>query len=58
MRDFYRTIAGRKFFDADVPELVRTLKDIAIEFKNANELKRKELKIKEKMMIKELKEKK
>jgi len=56
MRDFYRTIAGRRFFDSDIPDLVRTLKEIAIELKSANDLKRKELKISEKLMIKELRE--
>ncbi len=56
MKDFYRTIAGRRFFDGDIPDLVRTLKEIAIELKSANDLKRKELKISEKLMIKELRE--
>ena len=56
MRDFYRTIAGRRFFDSDIPDLVRTLKEIAIELKSANDLKRKELEISEKLMIKELRE--
>tara|TARA_R110001592_G_scaffold219229_1_gene473390 strand:+ start:1413 stop:1580 length:168 start_codon:yes stop_codon:yes gene_type:complete len=50
MKEFYRTLSGKRFFDGDLPVLIRALKEIANELKNANELKRKELKINEKLM--------
>ena len=55
MKEFYRTVAGRRFFDSELPELVRTLKDIANEMKVANDLKRREMKITEKLRIKQFK---
>jgi len=58
MRDFYRTQAGRKFFDADVPALVNALQEISTQLKIANDLKTRENKFNERLKVKELKERK
>lgn len=56
MKDFYRTQAGRKFFDADVPALVKALQEISQQLKVANDLKQRESKFNEKLKVIELKE--
>jgi len=58
MRDFYRTQAGRKFFDADIPALVKALQEISTQLKIANDLKTRENKFNERLKVKELKERK
>lgn len=58
MKDFFRTLGGRRFFEGDIPALVKALQDISEQMKIANELKQREIKFNEKMKIMELKEKK
>jgi len=38
MVEFFTTMMGRKFYEADVPRMVRALEKIAIELKRANDL--------------------
>lgn len=41
MTEFFLTQMGRKFYEADVPRLVRALETIAAEMKRANDIKEK-----------------
>ena len=43
MIQFFNTLMGRKFYEADVPRIAKALENIAIELKKQNELKEKEL---------------
>ena len=54
MKDFFRTLGGRRFFEGDIPALVKALQDISEQMKIANELKQREIKFNEKMKIMEL----
>jgi hypothetical protein len=41
MSEFFRTAMGRKFFDADMPSLVKVLEKIATQMENKNKLEEK-----------------
>jgi hypothetical protein len=45
MAEFHETNYGRRFFDGQLPELIKNLGDVAMELKRANDLKEKELQI-------------
>jgi hypothetical protein len=38
MTEFFATMMGRKFYEGDVPRLVRALEKIAAEMKRANDI--------------------
>jgi hypothetical protein len=40
--EFFQTIMGRKFYEADVPRIAKALENIAVELKRSNDLKEKE----------------
>jgi len=37
MTDFYSTLAGRKFYESDLPRLIEALEKIAKELEKAND---------------------
>lgn len=47
MNNFHQTKMGRSFFEAHVPQIVRSLNEVAEEMKTSNKLKEKELELKE-----------
>ncbi|EHV0765086.1 hypothetical protein KZ725_003058, partial [Listeria monocytogenes] len=47
MVQFFQTHMGQKFYERDIPEMVRKLNEIASELSRSNDLKERELKIKE-----------
>lgn len=47
MTQFFQTIMGKRFYQADIPKIVKALGDIATELKRANDLKEAELSKKE-----------
>lgn len=47
MVQFFQTRMGEKFYQGDVPEILRQLHKISNELSRANDLKEKELKMKE-----------
>ncbi|MCM3711097.1 hypothetical protein [Sporosarcina luteola] len=47
MPEFYQTMMGRKFYERDVVDIIKQLKKIANEMERANELKERELRIRE-----------
>lgn len=60
MKDFYRTSAGRRFFESDVPALVEALQKISTQLEKANELAEKKKRVDErlkKLQIKNVNEK-
>jgi len=56
MKDFYRTSAGRRFFEQDVPALVEALKKISTQLERSNELAEKTRKVDEKLKKLQIKE--
>jgi len=59
MQDFYRTAAGRKFYDADIPKLTKVLERIADQMEKSNHLEEKRFRLDEKrikLQIKNLNE--
>ncbi len=36
--EFFQTVMGHKFYEADVPRIARALESIAVEMKRANDL--------------------
>jgi len=56
MNNFHQTRMGKSFYEAHVPQIVRSLNEIAEEMKISNKLKEKELELKEREL--ELKHKK
>lgn len=38
MPEFFQTLMGRKFYEADVPRIIRTLEKIAAELERANNI--------------------
>ena len=54
MTDFFQTMMGRKFYEADVPRVARALEDIAKELRRANDLKEQELGLTEKTDVKKI----
>ena len=58
MKDFYRTAAGRRFFESDIPALIEALQKISTQLEKANELgekKRREENIKEEKRLEKMK---
>lgn len=51
MPQFHETGMGRKFYEADVQHFKDILSDISEELRKANQLKEKELKLKERQML-------
>lgn len=56
MSEFYRTPAGRKFYESDMPQLISALEKIALRMGEANKLEERKFKIEEKLIRKKLKE--
>jgi hypothetical protein len=50
MNDFYRTTAGRKFYDNDIPNLISALEKIAVKMEESNKLNEKKFMLEEKLM--------
>lgn len=48
MIQFHETQMGRKFYERDIPEIAKALRDISKELARANDLKEAELKLKDK----------
>lgn len=46
MPNFFQTLMGKKFYEGDMPRIVRSLEQIAKELKRQNDLKESELKTK------------
>jgi len=60
MSEFFRTAMGRKFYDADIPQLVKVLEKIATQMENKNKLEEKRFVLEEriqKLAIRESKSK-
>ena len=60
MKDFYRTAAGRQFFEKDLPGLVTTLKNVSLQMEKSNLLEEKKWRLEEKaqrLQIREMNEK-
>ena len=51
MPEFFQTMMGRKFYEKDVTDIVEHLKKISIELERANELKDRELRLKEQELL-------
>ena len=49
MNDFYKTIMAKKFFEADMPELVKSLSFLTLELKKLNEREEKKFKLDERL---------
>jgi hypothetical protein len=56
MSEFYRTTAGRKFYETDMPKLIAALEKIAIKMDESNKLEEKKFKLEEKLMKRQIKE--
>lgn len=51
MPEFFQTMMGRKFYEKDVTDIVGHLKKISTEMERANELKERELRLKEQELL-------
>tara|TARA_R100001163_G_C5047304_1_gene184490 strand:+ start:1217 stop:1402 length:186 start_codon:yes stop_codon:yes gene_type:complete len=49
MSEFFRTQMGRKFYDADIPQLVKVLERIATQMEKKNKLDEKKWLLEEKL---------
>ncbi len=49
MGEFFKTVMGRKFYDADVPRLTTALEKIATQLERANALQEKKFKLDERL---------
>ena len=49
MGEFFKTVMGRKFYDADVPRLATALEKIAAQMERANTLQEKKFKLDERL---------
>jgi hypothetical protein len=56
MNDFYKTIMAKKFFEADMPELVKSLSFLTLELKKLNEREDKKFKLDERLKRLQIKE--
>ena len=56
MSDFFRTVMGRKFYEADVPKLTNALERIANQMDKANKLEEKKMLLNEKLAKLQMKE--
>ena len=53
--DFFKTRMGTKFYNSDLPELIKTLKSISEQLKEQNLREAKKFKLEEKLIRKQLK---
>ena len=56
MKDFYRTAAGRRFFETDIPALVEALQKISTQLEKSNEIKEKKRRVEEKLQRLQIRE--
>jgi len=56
MSDFFRTVMGRKFYEADIPKLTNALERIANQMEVANKLEEKKMLLNEKLAKLQMKE--
>ncbi len=56
MKDFYRTSAGRRFFEQDVPSLIETLGKISAQLERSNDIAEKKRRVDEKLKKLQIKE--
>ena len=56
MKDFYRTSAGRRFFEQDVPALVEVLQKISTQLERSNDIAEKKRRVDEKLKKLQIKE--
>tara|TARA_B100000579_G_C22302853_1_gene607967 strand:+ start:179 stop:364 length:186 start_codon:yes stop_codon:yes gene_type:complete len=56
MSEFFRTQMGRKFYDADIPQLVKVLERIATQMERKNKLDEKKWQLEEKLQKLSLRE--
>ena len=56
MKDFYRTAAGRRFFEADLPDLVKALQSISLQLEKSNEIEEKKRRVEEKVQKLQIRE--
>lgn len=40
--EFFQTIMGKRFYEANIPRIIKALENIATELKRANDLKEKD----------------
>jgi hypothetical protein len=56
MKDFYRTAAGRRFFESDIPALIEALQKISNQLERSNELREKKRRVEEKVQKLQIRE--
>mgnify|MGYP000911629959 CR=1 FL=1 len=56
MKDFYRTSAGRRFFESDVPSLIEVLGKISTQLERSNDIAEKKRRVDEKLKKIQIKE--
>jgi hypothetical protein len=56
MNDFFKTIMGRKLFESDIPDLIKSLNSLSKELKTLNERQEKMFKLDEKLKRLQIKE--
>ena len=56
MKEFYRTAAGRRFFESDIPALIEALQKISTQLEKANELGEKKRRVEEKLQRLQIRE--
>ena len=56
MKDFYRTAAGRRIFESDIPALIEALQKISTQLEKANELGEKKRRVEEKLQRLQIRE--
>ena len=56
MKDFYRTAAGRRFFESDIPALIEALQKISTQLEKANELGEKKRRVEEQLQRLQIRE--
>ena len=56
MKEFYRTAAGRRFFESDIPALIEALQKISTQLERSNELGEKKRRVEEKVQKLQIRE--
>ena len=56
MKDFYRTAAGRRFFESDIPALIEALQKISTQLEKANEVGEQKRRVEEKLQRLQIRE--
>lgn len=49
MNDFFKTLMGRKLFESDIPDLIKSLNSLSKELKTLNEREEKKFKLDERL---------